>query len=82
MDQPRLSLADVTASQDIPAAMDLALSLSTAAGRDQAVVRYFREWRKVDNDSAQDWLAQNLNSLPASTQQRIALEQVRPVVFR
>lgn len=82
MDQPRLSLADVTASQDIPAAMDLALSLSSPTTRDQAVARYFREWRKVDNDSAQDWAAQNLAGLPASTQQRIAREQDRPVVFR
>ena len=82
MDQPRLSLADVTAATDIQASIDLALGVSTAQGRDEAMARYFRQWRKVDDDSAQQWLTQTWTSLGATTQQRLAREQARTVVAR
>lgn len=82
MDTARLSLADVISDQDMAGAMDLAFGISTLAGRDDAISRYYHHWRKVDEASAQDWLAQTLPSLPASTQTRLRQEQDRPIVVR
>ena len=82
MDQPRLSLADVMAATDIQASIDLALGISTAQGRDEAVARYFRQWRKTDDPSAQAWLQQTWASLDPTTQQRLTREQARAVVAR
>lgn len=82
MDQARLSLADVTAASDIQASIDLAFGLSSDLGRDEAVARYFRQWRKTDDASAQAWLSQSWASLSPTTQQRLAKEQARAVVAR
>lgn len=82
MDTARLSLADVISDHDMAGAMDLAFGISTLAGRDDAISRYYHHWRKVDEASAQDWLAQTLPSLPVSTQTRLRQEQDRPIVAR
>ena len=39
--------------------------------RDDAAARYFRQWRKFDDASAQEWLTQNWSTLAPSTQQRL-----------
>lgn len=82
MDQARLSLADVMAAKDITYSMNLAFQMSSQLGRDDAVARYYREWRKIDNDSAQEWLAQTWAQLAPTTQQRLTVEQYRPIVVR
>ncbi|MEO8617392.1 MAG: hypothetical protein ABI600_19830 [Luteolibacter sp.] len=82
MDQARLALADVLASSDISSSMTLASQISSSTGRDDATARYFRQWRKIDDTSAQEWLAQNWNSLTPSVQQRLTLEQRRNIVVR
>lgn len=82
MDAARLSLADVLSDQDIGSAMQLAFGLSSTVMRDDAVSRYFHHWRKMDEDSAQQWLAKALPGLPVSTQQRLKREQNRPIVAR
>ncbi|MBL9183252.1 MAG: hypothetical protein JNN17_14030 [Verrucomicrobiaceae bacterium] len=82
MDQARLSLADVLASSDINASLALANQLSTTRGRDDAIARYYRAWRKTDDQSAQEWLTTNWSTFSASTQQRLTVEQYRPIVAR
>lgn len=82
MDQARMSLADVLASSDIGASLGLAFQISTTRGRDDAVARYYRAWRKIDNDSAQEWLTQTWSQLAPTTQQRLTVEQYRPIVAR
>lgn len=82
MDQARLSLADAVAESDITSSITLAFGLSSPSSRDDAVARYFHEWRKVDDASAQDWLQQSWNSLAATTQQRLTREMSRQVVAR
>ena len=82
MDQARMSLADVLSSSDVGASMDLAFQLSSEKGRDDAAVRYFRHWRKTDDETAQAWLIQNWSTLAPSTRTRIAREQQRTVVAR
>lgn len=81
-DTARLSLGDVLADQDMSAAMALAAGLSSTALRDDALSRYFLHWRKLDDASAQDWLAQTLPTLAVSTQNRLRREQNRPIVAR
>lgn len=82
MDQARLALADVLAATDIGSSLDLAAGISTAPGRDDAAARYFRQWRKVDDASAQEWLGQNWGSLEPSTRARLTREQQRVIVTR
>lgn len=82
MDQARLSLADILAPTDIRSSMDLAFGITNGTSRDDAVGRYFHEWRKIDNDTAQDWLKSVWGNLGPSTQQRLTKEQARRVVAR
>ena len=82
MDQARISLADAVAESDIGSALTLAFGLSTAIARDDAVTRYFHEWRKTDGASAQEWLQQSWKTLAPATQERLTLELNRPVVVR
>lgn len=74
VDQARLSLGDVLSQSALPDAMDLAMGMSSNAARDEAMSRYFREWRKQDDASAQDWLDANWTGLSEATQG--ALQQV------
>ncbi len=82
MDQARLALADVLASSDINSSITLASQISSTTGRNDATARYFRQWRKIDDASAQEWLTQNWSTLPPSTQQRLTVEQRRAIVAR
>jgi hypothetical protein len=79
-DRARHSLADVLSQQNVPDALDLALGMTSEVARDQAAARYFREWRKRDDASAQDWLDANWASLPDSTRGELAKEQARIAV--
>ena len=79
-DRARQSLADVLSQQNLPDALDLALGMTSEVARDQAAARYFREWRKRDDASAQDWLDANWASLPDSTRGELAKEQARIAV--
>lgn len=82
MDVARLALADVLAATDISSSIGLAFGITSATGRDDAAARYFRQWRKFDDASAQEWLAQNWATFEPSTQQRLTREQQRSVVSR
>ncbi len=82
MDQARLALADVLAATEINSSLDLAFGLSSPPARDDAAARYFRQWRKTDDASAQEWLTQNWNTLEPSTRQRLTREQQRTIVTR
>lgn len=74
-DQARMSLGDVLSQQTIPDALDVALGMNSAESRDAAMARYFREWRKRDDASAQDWLDANWGGLPAGTQDALGRVQ-------
>lgn len=82
MDVARLALADVLAATDINSSLGLAFGITSPAGRDEAAARYFRQWRKIDDSSAQEWLTGNWTTLEPSTQQRLTREQQRSVVTR
>lgn len=82
MDQPRISLAEVMADSNVAQSIQLALGLSNPGSRDDALARYFRHWRKLDDQSAQEWLQRIWNSLSPSTQKRLSAEQSRPVIAR
>lgn len=81
-DQARQSLGDVLTATRMPAAMNLALGMSVPGERDQAVARFFREWRKTDDPSAQEWLQASWPTLSSSTRDRLTQEQALPVVAR
>lgn len=81
-DQARQSLGDVLTASRMPSAMDLALGMSAPEDRDQAIARFFREWRKTDDLSAQEWLQSSWPTLACSTQDRLTREQALPVVPR
>lgn len=76
-DQARMSLGDVLSQQAIPDALDVAMGMNSAESRDAAMARYFREWRKQDDASAQDWLDANWSGLPAGTQDALGAVQGR-----
>jgi hypothetical protein len=76
-DRARRSLADVLSQDAIPEAMEMAMQMDSAAGRDAALTRYFAEWRKRDDASAQDWLDSNWSTLPATARQTLADVQGR-----
>jgi hypothetical protein len=71
-DQARRSLGDVLSQQAIPDALDVAMGIDSPEARDAAMARYFREWRKRDDASAQDWLDARWAGLPAGTQDALA----------
>lgn len=82
VDRARRSLGDVLAQSSTPDAMDLALGMTSAVARDETLVRYFREWRKTDDESAQDWLQVNWSTLPDTAQRQLAAEQGKLVIKR
>lgn len=77
VDRARRSLGDVVSQEAPPEAMDLALAMNSAAARDAALARYYSEWRKRDDVSAQDWLETHWTSLPAASQQTLSGIQAR-----
>lgn len=78
-DQARRSLADVRSQDDILDSMDLALGISTSKERNDAVARYFRQWRKTDDASAQEWLNDYWSVIPPDLQKRLNQEQLLKV---
>jgi hypothetical protein len=76
-DQARQSLADVLSQEAIPEAMDLAIDMHSEVARDAALARYFAEWRKRDDASAQEWLQSSWFKLPNSAQQTLGKVQGR-----
>lgn len=82
MDVARLALADVLAASDLSSSLGLAFGITSPDSRDDAAARYFRQWRKFDDASAQEWLMQNWSTLEPSTQQRLTREQQRSVISR
>ena len=81
-DRARLSLGDVLTASDVPTAMDLALGMSATKASDEALSRFFRQWRKTDDPAAQDWVDANWGGLSSSARQRISQEQLREVPVR
>jgi hypothetical protein len=81
-DRARRSLADVLSETNLTDSMDLALGMSSERARNEALGRYFREWRKRDEEGAQDWLQTNWTSLPESSRTQLASEQTRTVAPR
>jgi hypothetical protein len=78
-DQARRSLADVVSQDDILDSIDLALGISTSEERNDAVARYFRQWRKKDDASAQEWLGAAWQVIPTDLQERLEREQLLKV---
>ena len=66
----------------LPDTMDLALGMTSEKARNEALSRYFREWRKQDDEGARDWLQTNWDNLPESSRMQLATEQSRSVVPR
>ena len=81
-DQARKSLADVLSRQDILGSIEGAMGISSAVERNDAVARYFREWRKVDDASAQEWLGEAWAVMPVDLQERVEREQRARVAAR
>jgi hypothetical protein len=54
-DLGRRSLADVLSQDDILTSLDLAMGIGSSVEKTDAVSRYFRHWRKIDDTSAQEW---------------------------
>jgi len=78
-DRARQSLGDVLSESNLPDALDVALGMQSPAVRDNSVARYFNEWRKRDDASAQDWLDASWGGLPTGTQQAISKVQTKRV---
>jgi len=82
VDQARRSLADVVSQDDILSAIDLSMGISDETTRIDAVARYFRHWRKVDDASAQEWLNEVWSEAPLGLQDRLEREQKSIIVPR
>ncbi|MFM2243016.1 MAG: hypothetical protein RLZ97_1871, partial [Verrucomicrobiota bacterium] len=76
-DSARRSLADVLSQEAIPEAMEVAMQMDSATARDAALTRYFAEWRKRDDASAQDWLDSHWSDLPGTARETLADVQGR-----
>jgi len=79
-DRARQSLGDVLTATNQPDAMSLALGMSSEIARNEALARYFREWRKTDDAAAQNWLQTNWSSLPATAQTQLTAVQGKAVM--
>lgn len=71
LDPARRSLGDVLSGHDLPGAMEIALGMASPQAQEDALARYFREWRKVDESGAFDWLGSHWESLTAASQERL-----------
>ncbi len=81
-DSARRSLADVLAQDNLLDSIDIAMGISGQQERNDAVARYFRQWRKVDDASAQEWLGMAWEVMPPDLQDRISVEQRANVIPR
>ncbi len=79
VDQARRSLADVVSQDNILSAIDLSMGISDSTARNDAVARYYRHWRKVDDASAQEWIGEVWSEVPADLKLRLDREQRSPV---
>jgi hypothetical protein len=77
---PASPFGDVLSGSSLPDTMDLALGMTSEKARNEALSRYFREWRKQEDEVARDWLQTNWDSLPESSRTQLAAEQSRTVV--
>ncbi len=80
VDQARRSLADVVSQDDILTAIDLSMGISNSTTRNDAVARYYRHWRKLDDASAQEWIGVVWGEIPADMKDRLDREQRAIVV--
>ncbi len=81
-DTARLALGDVLTDTDIPRAMDLALGISNDQQRNNALIRFYHQWRKTDPDSATEWRNSQWATLPESTRGSLQIEEARSVKLR
>lgn len=82
VDQARRSLADVVSQDNILSAIDLSMGISDPVNRADAVARYYRHWRKVDDASAQEWIGEVWNEIPAGLQSRLDRERAAKITPR
>ena len=81
-DTARLALGDVLTDTDIPRSMDLALGISNDLHRNNALIRFYHQWRKTDPDSATEWRNSQWPTLPESTRTSLQIEEARSVKLR
>lgn len=81
-DTARLALGDVLTDTDIPHSMDLALGISNEFQRNNALIRFYHQWRKTDPDSASEWRNSQWPTLPESTRSSLQMEEARSVKLR
>lgn len=81
-DLARRSLADVLTDSDVSAAMDLALGMAGSDARSDALGRYYRHWRKLDEPSAQEWVSANAVRLDQTARDRLAREAQARIIPR
>ncbi len=74
-DAARRSLADVLSQNSILDSIDVAMGIGSTEDRNDAVARYFRQWRKSDDASAQEWLGVAWEVMPVDLQERLQKEQ-------
>jgi len=51
--------------------MKVGMGITDVARQSDALVKYYRQWRKQDDKAAQQWLQANRNSLAPEIQQRM-----------
>lgn len=71
-DLGRRSLADVISQDDILTSIDLAMGIRPSPEKTDAVSRYFRHWRKIDDTSAREWYQAMESSLPSELRDRLS----------
>lgn len=81
-DLARVSLGEVLADTDAAAAVQMALGIAEPDQRSDSLAKFFRHWRKTDDDAAQQWLQANWSTLAPDLQARLGKEQARQVVPR
>ena len=81
-DTGRISLGEVLTQNDPPGALQTAMGIGNADARNDALSKFFRLWRKTDDNAAQEWIKQKWTTLPPDAQQRLAKEQSRRLVPR
>ncbi|MEZ5276070.1 MAG: hypothetical protein R3F07_06810 [Opitutaceae bacterium] len=81
-DLGRRSLADVVSQDDILTSLDLAMGIGSIDERSDAVSRFFRLWRKVDDVSAQEWYRAIEPALTAELRTRLQQDLADRIVPR
>ncbi|RKX35678.1 MAG: hypothetical protein DRP71_02730 [Verrucomicrobia bacterium] len=70
-DLGRRSLADILSQDDILTSLDLAMGIGSSTEQTDAVSRYFRHWRKIDDTSAREWFQAMEPSLSPTLRTRL-----------